>query len=718
MAQKRAFTQNKRGAIVAGSAVALTTLALAAAAMWSKPALPETTASYGEILLARGDYQAAGDTLRAEYRAKPTPHSKRILVDALFGANDPGAALALLRQSDGVELPLLEAHALRAEALLRLEQPDEASEEISPLETVAPGVVALVRARTAFAKGDGAAADAALADAVRAGGDTAQSAWLLRARYALTRNDFSAAGAAALRAEECGAPRPAVLALQIESAIRAGDFKRAHALIGPERKTPRGETENAYLRMLLDAAEGRYESASIRLRMIEPALSREPRGRLVAAFIREGAGDLAQAEIQFRRAASSAPRDEIAQDALVAFLVRRGKFEEASYAAESLGEIAPEAARLRRAQALAASGAFDAAFSQLTQGPSKLLKPQAAILGARAPLFGAEGSSEARAEYYAAASAALLTGGANAPSPPRDAALDPVALSLSGEIALQAGDATHAQQNFAAAVDAAPTFARAVAGEARAALRTAGFAAARRVVLQAHARAPGDFELRLHAARVRQSQGAAKDALGLLAPVIEQVMISPEAVTLYADLVVGSGDSTLISALADAMQRQGSLNQSAIRVYLKSGRLGEAVSVAERMLARGAMSAESTAFCLETLAADRDADGAHRALIAALARRRPDDAPLQAAATILARSEGFAAAAEAARIAEPESPQALRIDYLQAPSSPVAAQRYALSLLAMGQTRSGSAILAEACFWGAQAACPAASGKPGLRKND
>jgi uncharacterized protein HemY len=701
-----AFFRTKGGLAIALVAAALAISALIGLALRGKPPAPQAPTSYSEMLLAQGDYRAAADALRAEYRARPTAIGKRKLVEALLAANDPASALALLRGSETDDLPPLEIRALRAEALLRLEQPDEAAAEVAPLEAHAPGVAALIRARAAFAKGDGTAADTLLADAVRAGGDAAQSAWLLRARYALARNDFAVAAAAAARAEEAGAPRHTVAALRIESAIRSGEFDHARDLLGPEKNTPRGEAENAFLRVLLDAAEGRNDAASIRLRMIEPALSREPRGRLVAAFVREGAGDFAQAEKHFRRAADAAPGDAIAQDAFVSFLVRRQKTEEASFAAQRLADVAPAAARLRQAEVLAGAGDYDAAFLILTEGPSTVFKSREAILGAKARPSDLESASEARADYYAAAATALLNDGAETPPLPAVAAQDPLALALAAEIALQRGDARDSQRTFAAASTAAPDFARAVAGEARAALQASGAKAARAVVFKALARASDDLNFRVYAARVRQGEGAVKDALSLLAPAERTAPQSQQAEEFHAELVIQSGDRAAVLALADALQRRGVLSDTALKVHLAAGRIAQAAAVADRLLAAGGASAETTALCLEAMAAAGDPDGIRRALIVAMARRRLDDAPLQAAAARLGRSEGLREAAEAARSAATENPVRLRSDYLSEPTSSAAAYRFALSLLAQGETRRGGAVLAEACFWGAQAACP------------
>lgn len=697
----------RRGVALAAVACALAVAAAFAFVLRGKPAAAPAPNTYGEMLFAQGDYRAAADALRAEYRARPTAPGKRKLVDALLAANDPASALALLQPSQTDDLPPLETRVLRAEALLRLEQPDEATAEAAAIDADAPGFAALIRARAAFAKGEGPAADAQLEAAVRAGGDVAQSAWLLRARYALARNDFAVAAAAAARAEEAGAPKPAVAALRIESAIRSGDFEGARALLGPEKNTPRGETENAFLRVLLDTAEGRTDHASIRLRVIEPALSREPRGRLVAAFVREGAGDYAQAEKHFRRAADSAPGDAIAQDALVSFLVRRRKTEEAEFAAQRLADIAPAAARLRRAEIFAGAGEHDAAFAILMEGPSTVFKSREAILGAGARRSDSERASEDRADFYAAAATALFDDSATPLSLPAAAAEDPLALVLAGELALQRGEPGAAQGNFAAAAKAAPGFTRAVAGEARATLQLGGAKAASAVVFKAFARAPDDPDLRVYAARRRQGEGAVKDALALLAPAKGAAPPSPQVEDLRAELVIQSGDRAALSALADALQRQGTLSLTALQVHLAAGRKAQSASVAERLLAAGGASAEATALCLDAIAAEGDPDGIRRALIVALARRRPEDAPLQAAAEHLGRSEGFETAAEAARKAAVENPVRLRSDYLSAPTSSAAAYRYALSLFAEGQTRRGGSVLAEACFWGAKAACPA-----------
>lgn len=682
-------------------------LAAAAAFAFLKPKrTAETSAlSYGETLFERGDYAAAADSLRAEYRVRPSPQLKRKLAEALLASNDPAAALALLRREDSATLADDEARMLRAESLLRLEQPDEAETEIAPLTDAAPGVAALFGARAAYARGEIGVADTRLAEALRAGGAAAQSAWLLRARHALGRNDFAAADAAAARAAEAGAPKDSTARLRIESLIRAGRFDEARAMLGPERKTPRGEAENAYLRVMLDAAVGDYESAAIRLRTIEPALSREPRGRLIAAYVREGAGDVAQAEKHFLRAAASAPGDAIAQDALIGFLIRHGRSEEAAFASERLAAIAPDAARLRRAEALAAAADYDGAFAALIEGPVDRIDPRAAVFGAAALALPQESAMSARAAYYEAANAALLGAAAAPVSPPDDAG--PLAFALAGEIALAADSAPAARGYFAAALRSAPAFSRALAGEARAVLHADGPAAARALVLRAWTKAPDDFNRRLLAARVRKSDGRLKDAVALLAPVRDRALQSLEAEGLLAGLVIELGDTRLIADLADSVRRRNVATPSAIRLLLKAGKPAEAAAAARRILIAAPASADLTALCLDALAAQGDARGESRALILALARRRPDDAALKEAAAQLERGATLASAALAVAKARTDDLVTLRRVYLTDPAAADIAYRFAMDLFARGETRRAAAIYAESCFWGARAACPA-----------
>ncbi len=676
----------------------------AALVLSRKPVSAPVTGSYGERLYAQGDYAAAADALRAEYRARPSAQLKRALVAALLAANDPAAALALLRRVGADALPEPETRLLSAEALLRLEQPDEAAAEIAPLAKTEPGIAALVRAQALYAKGETDGAEARLGEALRAGGAAAQSAWLLRARYALARNDFPAASAAAARAEEAGAPGAAVAALRIEEAIRSGDFERARTLLGPEKKSPRGESDQVYLRIILDAAEGRADSAAIRLRMIEPALSREPRGRLIAAYVREDAGDLAQAEKHFRRAAEAARGDAVAQDALAAFYLRRARPQDAVRAAESLADIAPDAARTRRAEALARSGDFEGAIGTLLEGRSAPLSARAAMFGLKAKASEQESMLDARAQFYADAAASLLGDSATPTGMPETD--DPVALALAAERALLQGDASVALRLYENARKAAPDFDRAVAGAARAALRRSGPQAARALVLRAQAETPGDIGLRLLAARVRLGEGRPRDALDLLRPQASRLGQSPEGGSVYAQIVIDSGDVVALANLAQDLRRQGGATPQTIRVFLASGMTADAAAAARRVLIGGAVLAESTRLSLTALAAQGDPGGEDRALVAALSRNRPGDAPLAAAAARLAAGNSLTEAAEALTEAASDDPRHWARAYLTMPHAPETALRYALDLFARGETRRGAAVMAEACFWGAKTACP------------
>lgn len=649
--------------------------------------------SAGERLYAQGAYADAVDALKAEYRATPTERAKRMLSRALLASGDPLSALELLRVDAPLSRP--EAAMLRAEGLLRLGRTEEAETEVESFAEIAPGAAALYRARSAFLAGDDAAAKAGVAASLRAGGYAAD-AWMFRVRTALSENNFAAAEAAEARAASAGAPKRALELLLIERMIRRGDFASADAALGPEDKA---RADDAYLRALSEAASGDAKAAVLRLRGLEQALAADPRSRLLAAYAREASADVSQAEIEFRRAAESAPRDPVVQDALAAFYLRQGRTDDAAEAIEALSILAPAAARLRQAESHERSGDADSAFAVLVGGEAERIPSRARVLGAAAVDPGAP--ADRRLDSVAAAAAALRDGAAvDAPL----ARMEPFSQQalpalLIGELELSAGDPDGALAAFRTAA-AAPSF-RAALGEARALTRRGDWAAARKRLAAAAAAKPDDLRRRRAAARALLGAGDASAAMALLNAAGDAALRDDRSIGVMVDAALG--DTAALGMVADRLARVGRSSGAVAEAYLAAGRRDLAENAARRTLLAKPDDAQALSVYLRASVGASSAEPS--AFLAALSRRSPGIAPLQTALDQLIA--GAPIVEVAAAVDEAAAKTNSRLLYLTAPDDVRAVKAETRRTLASGATRSGGALLREECLWSGPPECAA-----------
>lgn len=682
-----------RTAAVRGSLAALVLAIALGSSACDRRAAPSTApaVSIGMSLYEKEDYRAAAEALRAEYRAAPDATLKRALVKSLLSCGEPGEALVLLRGD--ASLPSAEAAMLRAEALLQLERPAEAEDEIGAFAKVAPAAAAYYRARASYAAGYDAQGLEELQSALRAGGVEAE-AWMLRVRMALDANDFATAATASRRAVEAKAPASAMRALSIEAMIRSGAFDDAVAALGDVRKDA-SRPENGFLRVFLAAARGDFGDAANRLRAVEPALARTPRGRLLTAMVREGAGDIAQAESEFRRAASISNVDLVALDALAGFLLRKRDLAAAADIVNDMAAIDAASARPRRAAALAASGETDAAAEALLAGRSTPVRSTARILGeAAAGRIGPD-----QVETVVAVSNILVEGASGATGVRVPLPDDPVSMLIAGEAALDDGDGSAAAAAFGSAARASPRSARAMIGAARAVLALGDLAAARDVVTGA---AGGGARNRLAAARVLLGEGRKADALALLRPRLGEIMILPGAVDVY--VAAADGDKSALASLVPLIRRGGLADSDAAAAFLAAGEPAEAAAAARRSLLRGPPTMATLALYLEAAPTTTVGKAETAALVAALLRANPADTGVAEASRRLANGAPAADVARWARDLTGEKAW-LRKAYLSAPENAGTTQGYALALLADGETKPGLRLLREACFWGAVEVC-------------
>ncbi|MBY0422565.1 MAG: hypothetical protein K2Q06_09695, partial [Parvularculaceae bacterium] len=394
----------------------------------------------------------------------------------------------------------------------------------------------------------------------------------------------------------------------------------AVAALGPESAKTK---DDAYLRAMAEFAAGDAKAAVLRLRSLDQALAADPRSRLLAAFAREASADISQAEIEFRRAAESAPRDPVVQDALADFLLRQGRSDDASEAIDALAALAPAAARARKAQLCERLGDVDSAFETLIGGDAARLPSRARILGAAAKDGGV--AADLRLDALTEAAAALRSGEAVEPafkqiSPYSEEAL---AVLLIGELRLAAGDPEGAKKAF---LKARPSKSfRAALGEARASAQGGDFATARKIIDAAFAARPDELRRRRAAARAAIGAGNAAGAVKLLNAAGDAVLGDDRAIAIMIE--AAAADPAALGAFADRLARSGRASGAVAEAFLAAGRVDVASGVASRALLADAGDGRALSAYLKVMDGQSSAEAI--AFLSALRRRSPDVAILQ-----------------------------------------------------------------------------------------
>ncbi|MBB5519192.1 hypothetical protein [Amphiplicatus metriothermophilus] len=624
--------------------LAIALAALSACAKEAGEARAPDPAERGLALLEAGDYVRAAESLRAAYRAAPSQELRLALARALIAAGDPGAALRALAE-DAPESSADDM--LRAAALFHLGRYDEAR-AAAGAAAAGPyaGRAALIAARVAHLEGARAEARAALARALRLGGEARGEAWLFRARLALEDGALAAARAAARRASEAGAGARAVEAVEIEALIREGDFGAARAALRAREKRPGvSDPYTDYLHAMLAAAQDDAREAVRRAGAAEPFLTGEPRGRVFLALIRAWAGGRAQAEALFASAAARAPGDPLAGEAEARFFIEAGRPDAAERAARRLAAARPPearaTARLLLVEIAARRGALDAAFARALEGGQAGAPgpgPAAMLLGPYAAPARAQSERRARSLAWLAAGDALareseaeeIAGALAALAPYAD---DPLTDALAGALLLRAGDEAGARVRLEAAA-AAPGFwaplARLVAlAPGEAGPRLDAFIAAN----------PDHAPARLERARLLQAQGRAGAARDALAPAADGLAHDAAGARLYAALLDETGDEDGLQAFADALRRRDPAGAGTIAALAAAGRHEAAAGAARRALAAGAGDATTiAAYARAMREIGRGAEAA--AFLRALAAGRPALAEEASRWAAFARSGG------------------------------------------------------------------------------
>ncbi|MEE2692503.1 MAG: tetratricopeptide repeat protein [Pseudomonadota bacterium] len=693
--------------MVSGAVGAAMLAAYAIVSATAPTAPPLSPSALGDELYDAGDYRRAADALRAAYRETPTAELRFRLARALYGAGDFAGALEVLETRR--EAPTPQDSALAAETLLRLSRFDEARAAAEAAGSAYAGRFALIAARAYYAQGDHARAETHLAEALRSGGEAVAEAWLFRARVALEKGTPDEARASIKRALEAGAAESAAGALETEILIRAGETQAARAKLaksaGPSRQRLFGrkaraafDAQTEYLLGFADAADGDYANAARRLRAVEPWLTHQLHGRLILAAVKDGVGDSAQAEALYLDARRAAPGDPVALDAMAALHARAGRSREALEAAAALQTVSPQLGALRRLSVLArlddVDGLLEAARSVETNAPAPPFA-SVALFGAGSAAARDDAANRPMLETLAAAGAARATGdaaravkAAGALAPYTDNA---AALMLAGDLMVIAGDDRAARERYRAAAALAPAAWAPQAGLLRLDVRAGDYADARRrletQVAVSETGEAGHFPERLALARLLRAQGEAKAATEILAPVAERLAASANDALTYAELLAAAGETKRLADFAGAVRRAHPAAPETVGVLALAGLDREAAAAARRaVLSSPGDPARIDAYraAMARIGASADAES----FIEALARARPE-----ATAPGTEKSVSREAAARA---------------YYHDPADAAAAFQYGAALRAAGNP-TAAAVLREACFHAAQAACAAAN---------
>ena len=520
----------------------------------------------------------------------------------------------------------------RAEALLRLHRFAAARDEIGERE--GDPFAALVRARAIYALSanrDDVMND--LSQALRASQLTS-AAWLLRARVELDDNELEAAQAAARRARDTGAAPATVQAVTIEAEIRGGDLESAAAaLAARERRSHKrgrglaldADIETARLAAMAAARAGDFEEAS---RLFDASLaahtvnSRDP---LLAAYLKWGSGDIAQALAGVRKYRGHATDDWVGLDMEAGLLRALDRGPAAAELVEKLARVNPDLAWLRRIRILSAAGDLDAVFAQYG-----MIERNADITGAGAFLTGLDPDAPAEiAEINHIEADRLSFAAQRANAGPAQLGklavahlafhTDPIDEALAGAAFADAGQYEQARAAFESARKAAPAF----------------YAPAARTAL------------------IEVSAGAPDRAVAVLQNFLAANPNRDEARLMLAEIHAGDGDHcAVVKALSLASPAQVYGDDDAAMLAIKSARRCSRRDVDETLGAARVLIDGTARFARMAELADEDALAAQTwrdVLAGAPADRSAQDGYLRSMEKLNLRMQALAVLAEIAR---------------------------------------------------------------------
>ncbi len=559
---------------------------------------------------------------RVAYERKPTQRATEALAGALSAAGQYEELRALADDPQARFRDAAMREAFRLEADFRGRRFDEARVRAQalldgPYRAQAALALAEIGYRLDPRGGD------ALVENIRIalGGvqEVAAQAWLLRARMALDAGAFDFAQSAARRAREAGAAPSRVEAVRIEAMIRQGRLAEADALL-TKRLAASGDSgadaDALRLRGVSLLRQGEYKAAVQVFEAIDTALENTPRGELLRAVAKLGAGDLAVASRLVDAVIRVAPFDWVAWDvkALVADAWRERNGPSESHVVAALDGLeaagAGRLAHLRR-QALARrrgdrsdafaliAAAADAppAFSPDRRAPKFVLTgiefligPASVGDGAGGQLGGIERLLDPVDVGHAAAlkAAADVATASPSPSDPSGSALvaggDGLALALAGETARRRGEVAAAVDLLLAAAAADPGLdgvAERLWLAARDARHAPGSDAARRVIetLQSLARArPNDVDAHVALATALRASGDVGAAANALSAVEAEFVADPSHADRFADTLLEAGRVKDLIAFAARLERNpvDGAAAAAGRAFASAGRAEDA----------------------------------------------------------------------------------------------------------------------------------------------
>ncbi|MEO1014163.1 MAG: hypothetical protein AAFX08_03145 [Pseudomonadota bacterium] len=585
---------------------------------------PEAGASTGkatdEALAAR---RLAALTRRAAFEARPSERSAYALAEALIAAGEYEQLVELADDPRASFLTDPAREALRLEADFRANRYDEARTRAGALlEGLYRTHAALALARIDYRLDPTRRESVVERLRIAMGGapQVAAEAWLLRARVALDSNAFDLASSAARRAGEAGAPPSRVKALGAEVLIRQGRLSEGEAAILDRPNSGAvGEIDVDARRLqgLIRLRRGDYGGAAEAFDAIAGPLDEAPRGELLRAVARLGAGDLALASQIVDATLRRAPKDWVALDLKILTAAAREARDDVSYRDEielALAQLEAVGARrlasFRRLALARRRGEHEQAFALIAAaadapGPDAQ-GPDAQDPDALSPRFSASGVSDRPGAAFLVTGLDFLLGpGANgaldallnaddvamaialatledgaepagvaAPPGLRAGAIDAaLPTALAGERARRRGDAKIAYSLLEQAADQAPM----IAGLATSLWSAARDAGEERAVIEplrsiAQARA-SDIDAHLALAAALQSQGDVAAASIALSEVEAEIVTNPVHADRYADLLALAGRTGDLRRFAAQLQASAAKGGAAAagRAFARAG---------------------------------------------------------------------------------------------------------------------------------------------------
>ncbi len=650
--------------------------------------------SYAEA----GDFRRAAETRLAAYRAAPSERLRLEAARAQMLAGDNPAAVDMLGAISSDAASDYARRHLLAEAMLRLKRYDEAYEISGKLLAQAPADARarLLQARIAYGLGDFAGAKAALAVAIRTGGEALGDAWLFRARIALHENELEAARSAAERASAAGAPPTELRAVALEAQIRQGRSMAGEIKPGSttdESASQMSKPQRAYLAAFEFAHRGEYAEAARLLRDIEPWVMALPYGDLFIARVQMLAGDVAQGETGFESAIRDAPHNALLQAAKVDRLIATGRLVDADEAVQRLESLDQVRGGFARLALTRSASDWDGRIEAVKR-----------VAGSTSPhsvdafLFGAL-SAPAKAHAMTRDADLARSIGIALEAPQKTlfvaralagAGADPGQLVWAGRLFQLANADATAAAAFDRALAAAPNCRLCVVDRIRTDIRSGEPERAEERIITAGAGSRNAPLL----ARVRAAQGRLAEAAVIMRG-IEEPLATTDAL-FFGEILARLGQTKEIVSLAREMERRETGSLAAAGLAAAAGLYEESAAAARRAL----------------LTAPQDSDLADEFASAMLRVGRRDEAI--EFLDELGRQSGTSFGAAFDRLfadGAPDAPSdigdetAIRRAYLFQSSNLRALTRFARALSEQGEAAAALQVRRESCFWGYSRDC-------------